>query len=41
MRGDADIVYGVKSKIATVIADVLPDSVVAAAHRKMSEPKGA
>ena len=40
MRGDADIVYGVKSKIATVIADVLPDSVVAAAHRKMSEPKG-
>ena len=41
MRGDADIVYGVKSKVATVIANVLPDSVVAAAHRKMSEPKGA
>ena len=41
MRGDADIVYGMKSKVATIIADVLPDSVVAAAHRKMSEPKGA
>ncbi len=41
MRGDADIVYGVKSKLATIVADVLPDSVVAAVHRKMSEPKGA
>ena len=41
MRGDADIVYGLKNKIASSITNVLPDSLVAKAHRKMSEPKGA
>ncbi len=39
MRGDADIVYGLKNKVATTITNVLPDSLVAKAHRKMSEPK--
>ncbi len=39
MRGDADVVHGVKNKIATVLTNVLPDSLVAKGHRKMSEPK--
>ena len=41
MRGDADIVYGLKNKVASAITNVLPDSLVAKAHRKMSEPKDA
>ena len=41
MRGDADIVYGLKNKLASAITNVLPDSQVAKGHRKMSEPKGA
>ena len=39
MRGDADIVYGLKNKVASALTNVLPDSLVAKGHRKMSEPK--
>ncbi len=38
-KGEASVTYAVKNKLAEAIATVLPDSVVAAAHRKMSEPK--
>ena len=38
--GDADVVHGLKNKVATAITNVLPDSLVAKAHRRMSEPKG-
>ena len=41
MRGDADVVYSLKNKVASAITNVLPDSLVAKAHRKMSEPKAA
>ena len=41
MAGDADVVYSLKNKIASAITNVLPDSLVAKAHRKMSEPKSA
>ena len=39
MRGDADVVHGLKNKVATALTNVLPDSLVAKAHRKLSEPK--
>ena len=39
MRGDADVVHGLKNKVATAITNVLPDSLVAKGHRKMAEPK--
>ncbi len=39
MKGEAEVVHGAMNKVATVIANVLPDTVVAAVHRKMAEPK--
>ena len=41
MRGDADVVHGLKNKVASAITNVLPDSLVAKGHRKLSEPKDA
>jgi short-subunit dehydrogenase len=38
MRGDGDIVSGMKNKVQTAIANVLPSGVLAGQHRKMSEP---
>jgi short-subunit dehydrogenase len=38
MRGDGDIVSGTKNKVMTAIANVVPSSVLAGQHRKMSEP---
>lgn len=38
-KGEASVTYAVKNKLAEAIVTVLPDSLVAAAHRKMSEPK--
>jgi short-subunit dehydrogenase len=38
MRGDGDIVSGLKNKIGTTIANVTPSGVLAHQHRKMSEP---
>lgn len=40
-KGEADVVYSLKNKIASAITNVLPDSLVAKVHRKMSEPKAA
>ena len=39
MKGEAEVVHGVKNKVAAVLANVLPDAVIAAGHRKMAEPK--
>ena len=38
-KGDAEVTYAAKNKIAEAIATVLPDTLVAAAHRRLSEPK--
>jgi uncharacterized protein len=38
IRGDGDIVAGVKNKIQSAAANVTPASVLAAQHRKMAEP---
>lgn len=38
MRGDGDIVYGMKNKAQTVVANVTPSGVLAGQHRKMAEP---
>ncbi|MGG5823010.1 SDR family NAD(P)-dependent oxidoreductase [Falsiroseomonas sp. HW251] len=38
MRGDADVVHGLKNKIMTAAADVLPASVSARQHAKMAKP---
>jgi short-subunit dehydrogenase len=38
MRGDGDIVSGMKNKIQSSIANVTPASVLAKQHRKMAEP---
>ena len=37
--GEASVTFAVKNKLVEAVATVLPDSLVAAAHRKMSEPK--
>jgi short-subunit dehydrogenase len=38
MRGDGDVVFGMKNKIQSSIANVLPAGVLARQHRKMAEP---
>ena len=38
MRGDGDVVFGMKNKIQSSIANVMPASVLARQHRKMAEP---
>lgn len=38
MRGDGDIVSGLKNKIQSAAANITPSSVLAGQHRKMSEP---
>jgi short-subunit dehydrogenase len=38
MKGDGDVVAGLKNKIQTTIANVTPASVLAEQHRKMAEP---
>ena len=38
-KGDAEVTYAVKNKLVEAVATILPDTLVAAAHRKMSEPK--
>jgi len=39
MRGDGDIVSGVKNKLQSAVANILPASVMAEMHRGMSKPK--
>jgi short-subunit dehydrogenase len=41
MRGDGDVVFGMKNKIQSSIANVTPASVLAKQHRKMAEPGSA
>ena len=38
MRGDSDVVTGMKNKIQTTVANVTPNEVLARQHRKMAEP---
>ena len=38
MRGDADVVSGWKNKVQTTVANVTPNEMLAAQHRKMTEP---
>lgn len=38
IRGDGDIVSGMKNKVQTTVANVLPSGVLAGQHRKMAEP---
>ncbi|MBR0654661.1 SDR family NAD(P)-dependent oxidoreductase [Roseomonas arctica] len=39
MRGDGDVVAGLKNKIQSAVANVLPAAVTAEMHRGMSKPK--
>jgi uncharacterized protein len=38
VKGEGDVVAGLKNKIQTTIANVAPASVLAEQHRKMAEP---
>lgn len=38
IRGDGDIVSGMRNKVQTTVANVLPSGVLAGQHRKMAEP---
>lgn len=38
MKGEGDVVSGWKNKLQTTLANVTPNSVLAAQHRKMAEP---
>jgi short-subunit dehydrogenase len=40
MRGDGDVVAGLKNKLQVAAARVTPSAVLAEQHRKMAEPKG-
>jgi len=41
MRGDGDIVAGLKNKVQSAVANVMPAGVLARQHRKMAEPGSA
>ena len=41
MRGDGDIVSGLKNKIQSAVANVTPGGLLAEQHRKMAEPGSA
>jgi short-subunit dehydrogenase len=41
MRGDGDVVFGMKNKIQSSIANVMPAGALARQHRKMAEPGSA
>jgi uncharacterized protein len=41
MRGDGDVVFGMKNKIQSSIANIMPAGVLARQHRKMAEPGSA
>ncbi len=38
LNGDTKVISGFMNKVQSVFADILPDSVVAAMHRRMAEP---
>lgn len=41
MRGDGDVVSGLKNKVQSAVANVMPAGVLARQHRKMAEPGSA
>ena len=41
IRGDGDIVSGLKNKIQSAVANVTPAAMLAEQHRKMAEPGSA
>lgn len=41
MRGDADVVTGLRNKIQSTLANILPSELVAERHRQMAEPGSA
>jgi short-subunit dehydrogenase len=40
MKGEGDVVHGMKNKMQAAMAAVTPESVMAEQHRKMAEPEG-
>jgi short-subunit dehydrogenase len=38
MKGDADVVSGLKNKIQTTVANLTPNEMLAEQHRKMAQP---
>jgi short-subunit dehydrogenase len=38
LKGEGDVVSGLKNKLQTVLANVTPAGVLAGMHRKMAEP---
>jgi len=38
MKGDGDVVSGLKNKVESSVANVTPAGVLASQHRKMAEP---
>lgn len=38
MKGEGDVVFGLKNKLQTIAAKVVPDDRLAESHRKMAEP---
>ena len=41
MKGEGDIVSGLKNKVQSAVANVMPAGVLASQHRKMAEPGSA
>jgi short-subunit dehydrogenase len=41
MRGEGDIVTGLKNKVQSAVANVMPAGVLAKQHRRMAEPGSA
>ena len=41
LRGESDIVTGMKNKIQTTVANVTPNEMLAKQHRRMAEPGAA
>jgi short-subunit dehydrogenase len=41
MKGEGDIVSGIKNKVQSAAANVIPASLLASQHRKMAEPGSA
>ena len=38
LKGESDVVTGMKNKIQSAVANVMPNEVLAKQHRKMAEP---
>jgi hypothetical protein len=41
LKGEADVVAGLKNKLQSVMSNAIPDEVIAEQHRKMGEPGSA